>query len=141
MRLSASLLNLIEWKARPLLIPFFNYYSVALAIDSPELFNRIAEVFCDKASIRFLILLWGDKTSLSIEETEDMPIFCYNEIIILGQDSRKSLLDSKDTCKLLMSSLYWVFLADHRALGSLFTERIYFSVKTNYSIIGCLRLL
>lgn len=71
--------------------------SVALAVDSPELYNRIAEVFCDKASMKFVILLWGDKASLSIRGTEEIPVFSYNEIIHLGQDSRKSLLSSNDT--------------------------------------------
>ncbi|KAF8016312.1 hypothetical protein BT93_H1732 [Corymbia citriodora subsp. variegata] len=71
--------------------------SVALAVDSPELYNRIAEVLCDKASMRFVILLWGDKASLYISGTEEIPIFSYDEIIHLGQDSRKSLLSSNDT--------------------------------------------
>lgn len=71
--------------------------SVALAVDSPELYNRIAEVFCDKASMKFVILLWGDKASLSIRGTEEIPVFSYNEIIHLGQDSRKSLLSSNGT--------------------------------------------
>ncbi|KAK4779365.1 hypothetical protein SAY86_006893 [Trapa natans] len=70
--------------------------SVALVVDNPELFNRISEVFCTKRSIRFVILLWGDKDFLNIEGSDDMPVFSYNEIIQLGKEGRNALLESHD---------------------------------------------
>ncbi|XP_020536962.1 probable acyl-activating enzyme 16, chloroplastic isoform X2 [Jatropha curcas] len=68
--------------------------SVALAIDSPELFNRISETFCSKAVISFIILLWGEKSQLAIGGMKGVPVFSYKEIIELGQESRRTLFDS-----------------------------------------------
>ncbi|XP_038722896.1 long-chain-fatty-acid--[acyl-carrier-protein] ligase AEE15, chloroplastic isoform X4 [Tripterygium wilfordii] len=68
--------------------------SVALAVDSPELFNRIAETFCSKAAMRFVILLWGEKSCLAIDGGEGLPIYNYKEIIDLGRESRQALGDS-----------------------------------------------
>ncbi|OWM76739.1 probable acyl-activating enzyme 16, chloroplastic isoform X2 [Punica granatum] len=73
--------------------------SVALVVDNPELFNRMAEVFFAKASIRFVILLWGDKSALALEGIDEVPFFSYNEIIKLGQESRNALLISRDDGK------------------------------------------
>ncbi|KAM7278719.1 hypothetical protein ACFE04_005853 [Oxalis oulophora] len=70
--------------------------SVALIVDNPEFYNRIADTFCSKASIRFCILLWGDKSSLASNTTEKMHVFSYKEIIDLGRDARRGLLDSLD---------------------------------------------
>ncbi|XP_062165032.1 probable acyl-activating enzyme 16, chloroplastic isoform X2 [Alnus glutinosa] len=70
--------------------------SVALAVDSPEMFNRMAETFISKAPMRFVILLWGEKSSLACDGLEGMPVFNYKEIVDLGQESRKSLFDSHD---------------------------------------------
>ncbi|XP_004296965.1 PREDICTED: probable acyl-activating enzyme 16, chloroplastic [Fragaria vesca subsp. vesca] len=68
--------------------------SVALAVDSPELFNRIAEPFCSKVVMKFVILLWGEKSSLASEE--NIPVFNYKDILDLGQESRKRLLNASD---------------------------------------------
>jgi hypothetical protein len=84
-----------------LLIFFYYYYSVALAVDNPELFNRIAETFSSKAAPRFVILLWGEKSSLTINVMEGIPIFNYKEIIDLGRESRKAFFDSGDASKLI----------------------------------------
>ncbi|PON55677.1 2,3-dihydroxybenzoate-AMP ligase [Parasponia andersonii] len=73
--------------------------SVGLAVDSPELFNRISETFHSKANMRFVVLLWGDKSSLSIEGVEGIPVFNYKEIIQLGQESRRAISDSTDVRK------------------------------------------
>lgn len=83
----------------------FYYYSVALAVDSPEMFNRMAETFISKAPMRFVILLWGEKSSLACDGLEGMPVFNYKEIVDLGQESRKSLFDSHDASK----SIRWVW--------------------------------
>ncbi|XP_030974679.1 probable acyl-activating enzyme 16, chloroplastic isoform X1 [Quercus lobata] len=68
--------------------------SVALTVDSPHMFNRIAETFCSKAAMRFVILLWGEKSSLACEGIEGTPVFNYEEIVVLGEESRRALFDS-----------------------------------------------
>lgn len=73
--------------------------SVALAVDSPELFNQIEETFCSQASMRFIILLWGKKSSLGSALTEKIPVFTYMEIIDLGKESRRALLDDPDAAR------------------------------------------
>ncbi|XP_044498294.1 probable acyl-activating enzyme 16, chloroplastic isoform X2 [Mangifera indica] len=70
--------------------------SVALAVDNPEFFNRIAETFCSKASMRFLILLWGKKSSVATDIVKGLPVFSYEEVIELGRESRRTLSDSHD---------------------------------------------
>lgn len=73
--------------------------SVALAVDNPELYHRIATGFNSKASVRFIILLWGDKSSLSSHMMEGIPVYSYNEIIDLGRENRAILTDSHDACE------------------------------------------
>ncbi|KAG7995373.1 hypothetical protein I3843_01G105900 [Carya illinoinensis] len=68
--------------------------SVALVVDGPEMFDRIAETFCSKAAVRFVILLWGEKSSMAYKGVEGLPFFTYKEIIDLGQENRRSLFDS-----------------------------------------------
>ncbi|KAJ8774334.1 hypothetical protein K2173_011583 [Erythroxylum novogranatense] len=78
------------------LLDIYNHSeSVALAVDNAELFNRIGEIFCSNATLRFVVLLWGDKSCLTIDKKE-IPVFTYEEIIELGQESRSALLDSGD---------------------------------------------
>ncbi|KAM6544618.1 hypothetical protein CsatB_025354 [Cannabis sativa] len=79
------------------LLQIYNHSeSVGLAVDNPELFNRISEAFHSKAKIRFIILLWGDKSSLSKEGVEGIPVYNYKQIIQSGQDSRRAIHDSSD---------------------------------------------
>lgn len=73
--------------------------SVALAVDNPELYHRIATGFNSKASVRFVILLWGDKSSLSSHMMEGIPVYSYKEIIDLGRENRAVLVDSHDACE------------------------------------------
>lgn len=73
--------------------------SVGLAVDSPELFDRISEAFRSKANMRFVILLWGDKSSLPGGGLKGIPIFNYKDIISLGQESRKAISNSNDVKK------------------------------------------
>ncbi|VVB01232.1 unnamed protein product [Arabis nemorensis] len=70
--------------------------SVALVVDNPEFFNRIAEAFTSKASVRFLILLWGEKPSLVTQEMQ-IPVYSYTDIKNLGQDRRANFSESNDT--------------------------------------------
>jgi len=68
-------------------------------VDNPEFFNRIAESFTSKASLRFLILLWGEKSSL-VTQGMQIPVYSYAEIINQGQESRAKLSASNDTSTL-----------------------------------------
>ncbi|KAJ8449679.1 hypothetical protein Cgig2_001335 [Carnegiea gigantea] len=71
--------------------------SVALIVDSPQLFDRIAEVFVTQGAMKFVILLWGEKSDLKNREVSDkFPVFNYCEIVEMGRESRKLLLDSRD---------------------------------------------
>lgn len=70
--------------------------SVALAVDNPELYHRIAEAFNSKASVRFVILLWGEKSSLVSNMMEGIPAYSYKEIIDMGHEHRAVLVDSHD---------------------------------------------
>ncbi|CAI8618568.1 unnamed protein product [Vicia faba] len=72
--------------------------SVALAVDGPEMFNWIAETFYSKSSMRFIILLWGEKSGLSVisEDNKDVQIFSFMEVIDLGRESRKTWSDSHE---------------------------------------------
>ncbi|XP_024022399.1 probable acyl-activating enzyme 16, chloroplastic isoform X3 [Morus notabilis] len=73
--------------------------SVGLAVDNPELFNRISEAFQSKANMRFVILLWGDKSSLPSGGVKGKPVFNYKDIISLGQESRNAISNSNDVRK------------------------------------------
>lgn len=77
------------------------YYSVALAVENPEFFNRIAETFYSKTSIRFVILLWGEKSGLVADRIDGIPVFTYDEIINLGRESRRILSASHGASKLI----------------------------------------
>ncbi|XVF84554.1 hypothetical protein PTKIN_Ptkin17bG0046300 [Pterospermum kingtungense] len=79
-----------------LLILCYCYRSVGLVIDNPEFFTHLAGTFCSKAKMRFIVLLWGEKSSLASVETMDVPIFSYKEIMELGRESRVALINSHD---------------------------------------------
>ncbi|KAJ0248984.1 acyl-activating enzyme 16 [Hirschfeldia incana] len=72
--------------------------SVGLVVDNPEFFNRIADTFSYKASLRFVILLWGDKSSL-VTSSRQTPVYSYNEIKSLGQERRAKFAGASDTGK------------------------------------------
>lgn len=77
------------------LLQIYNHSeSVALVVDNPELFNRIVATFHLKASMRCIILLWGEKSSL--EGMDGIPVFDYNDIMDMGRESRKIMLGSHD---------------------------------------------
>ncbi|GKV18027.1 hypothetical protein SLEP1_g28458 [Rubroshorea leprosula] len=79
------------------LLQIYNHSdSVAIAIDNPDFFNRIAEKFCSRALMRFVVLLWGEKSCLATEGMEGIPIFSYKEILDLGRESREALCSSED---------------------------------------------
>ncbi|XP_068655508.1 probable acyl-activating enzyme 16, chloroplastic isoform X2 [Aristolochia californica] len=79
-----------------LLLIYNHSESVALVVDSVDLFNRLSETFTSKADIRFIILLWGDKALLDGDVTKGIPLFSYKDIIDLGQDHHQSFLDTRN---------------------------------------------
>ncbi|KAE9601152.1 putative long-chain-fatty-acid--[acyl-carrier-protein] ligase [Lupinus albus] len=79
------------------LLKIYNHSeSVALAVDNPEMFNRIAKTFYSKTCMRFIILLWGEKSDLVGEENKEVPVFSFTEVIDLGRESRMALSDAHD---------------------------------------------
>ncbi|KAJ0957869.1 putative long-chain-fatty-acid--[acyl-carrier-protein] ligase [Helianthus annuus] len=70
--------------------------SVALAVDNPELYHRMADAFNSKASVKFVILLWGEKSSISSHVKEGIPAYTYEEIIDMGRGNRASFANSHD---------------------------------------------
>ncbi|KAL8204643.1 hypothetical protein R6Q57_010266 [Mikania cordata] len=70
--------------------------SVALVVDNPELYHRMADDFNSKASIRFIILLWGEKSFISSHAMEGIPAYTYKEIIDMGHENRALFVDSHD---------------------------------------------
>jgi long-chain acyl-CoA synthetase len=77
------------------LLQIYNHSeSIALAVDNPEMFNRIAKPFYLKTSIRFIILLWGEKSSFVSEGNKAAPIYTFMEVIHFGQESRRALFQS-----------------------------------------------
>ncbi|XP_073284112.1 probable acyl-activating enzyme 16, chloroplastic isoform X1 [Primulina huaijiensis] len=70
--------------------------SVALVVDDPAMLNKVSGIFHSQVSIRFVIVLWGDKSSITNAEALEMPIYGYKEIIDLGIESRTTLLRSED---------------------------------------------
>ncbi|CAI0447585.1 unnamed protein product, partial [Linum tenue] len=81
------------------LLQIYNHSdSTALAVDNPELFSRIVGTFCSKgATVKCVILLWGEKPCLSEFGIEGLPVFTYQEIIDLGHESYRALSDSIHT--------------------------------------------
>ncbi|CAH2052888.1 unnamed protein product, partial [Thlaspi arvense] len=72
--------------------------SVGLVVDNTEFFNRIAETFSYKAPLRFVILLWGDKSSL-VTPGRQTPVYTYNEIKNLGHERRVKFAGSNEAGK------------------------------------------
>lgn len=46
--------------------------------------------------MRYIILLWGEKSSLIREVEKEVPVFTFMEVIHLGRESRKALFGSHD---------------------------------------------
>ncbi|KAM0830111.1 hypothetical protein ACQ4PT_066436 [Festuca glaucescens] len=70
--------------------------SIALVVDSPQFFNRLAESFISRINARFIVLLWGDKSSLNSKAVKDMPVYDYNDITELGKENRNALNHSPE---------------------------------------------
>ncbi|KAL0451982.1 UNVERIFIED_CONTAM: putative acyl-activating enzyme 16, chloroplastic [Sesamum latifolium] len=82
------------------LLQIYNHSeSCGLVVDDPEMLNRISETFYSRAAVRFVILLWGEKSSIKDEAAVEIPIYSYKEIIDLGHESREALRHSQDARK------------------------------------------
>ncbi|KAG5040917.1 hypothetical protein JHK82_013026 [Glycine max] len=79
------------------LLQIYNHSeSVALVVDNPEMFNRVANTFYSRTSMRFIILLWGEKAELVGQENKHVPVFTFMEVIDLGRQSRRALSNAHD---------------------------------------------
>ncbi|CAN6308510.1 unnamed protein product [Urochloa humidicola] len=65
--------------------------SIALVVDSPQFFNRLAESFLSRINPRFIVLLWGDKSCINSQVMKDVPVYGYKDVTELGRESRKAL--------------------------------------------------
>ncbi|CAN6280589.1 unnamed protein product [Urochloa humidicola] len=65
--------------------------SIALVVDSPQFFNRLAESFLSRINPRFIVLLWGDKSCINSQAMKDIPVYGYKDVTELGRESRKAL--------------------------------------------------
>ncbi|CAL4920093.1 unnamed protein product [Urochloa decumbens] len=65
--------------------------SIALVVDGPQFFNRLAESFLSRINPRFIVLLWGDKSCINSQAMKDIPLYGYKDVTELGRESRKTL--------------------------------------------------
>jgi len=70
----------------------FPHHSIALVVDSPQFFNRLAESFISRINARFIVLLWGDKSCIDSKVVKDIPLYDYKDMTKLGWESRNALL-------------------------------------------------
>lgn len=89
--------------------------------------------------MKFIVLLWGEKSSLKNEGK--VPIFDYKEILDLGRESHKSLLDSDDKRMSTICLRYEVpssFYRNMRALPPLILSINYsvFFLWMDYKMLG-----
>ncbi|RLN17250.1 putative acyl-activating enzyme 16, chloroplastic [Panicum miliaceum] len=66
--------------------------SIALVVDSPQFFNRLAESFISRINARFIVLLWGDKSCIDSKAVKDIPLYDYKDMTKLGRESRNALV-------------------------------------------------
>lgn len=84
------------------------------------MFIRIAKPFYSKTGMRFIILLWGEKSDLNLiaEENKEVPIFSFMEVIDLGRESRMALSDSHEASKstFFSSNSGYIILKNYRSI-------------------------
>ncbi|KAL9325207.1 hypothetical protein ACSQ67_005852 [Phaseolus vulgaris] len=74
------------------LLQIYNHSeSVALVVDNSEMFNRVANTFYSTTTMRFIILLWGEKSELVAQQNKHIPVFTFTQLIDLGAESRTKL--------------------------------------------------
>ncbi|VAH96947.1 unnamed protein product [Triticum turgidum subsp. durum] len=54
------------------------------------------ESFISRINARFVVLLWGDKSSLNSKAVMDIPVYDYNDITELGRENRNALCYSSE---------------------------------------------
>ncbi|KAG0557012.1 hypothetical protein KC19_11G095400 [Ceratodon purpureus] len=67
--------------------------SVALVIDNAEMFKQLAPKLRENANVKFVVLLWGEKSSVVSTNgsfLKDTPIHTFDEFVELGKGSRKT---------------------------------------------------
>lgn len=66
--------------------------SVALVVDNPTLFNKLVAKFNSSAILKFVVLLWGEKSMMDLSIAGEVPVYTYDEFTHLGRESRQGLL-------------------------------------------------
>lgn len=82
--------------------------SVALVVDSPEVYNRLASSLMPNPNLKFIVVLWGDTSSLDDAFSDDardrrVPIYTYDDLLKSGQVSRQALAAANNSGELLLS--------------------------------------
>ncbi|XP_074276221.1 putative acyl-activating enzyme 16, chloroplastic [Silene latifolia] len=70
--------------------------SVALIVDGPEMFNGMADLFIAQTTMKFIILLWREKSVLDRGVSDKLHVLNFSEIIGIGRESQKLLVGSHD---------------------------------------------
>ncbi|KAK8356429.1 hypothetical protein V6Z12_A05G354200 [Gossypium hirsutum] len=61
--------------------------------------EELLHIYNHSERMRFIVLLWGEKSRLAKNETLGVPVFSYKEIVKLGREYRAALIDSLDARK------------------------------------------
>lgn len=70
------------------------------------MYNRLTETFGSRATIKFVVLLWGEKSSIT-SEVEGLPIYSYREIVDLGHERLTALL-SPGASKCILGNMVYL---------------------------------
>uniref|UniRef100_A0A0C9RPP6 TSA: Wollemia nobilis Ref_Wollemi_Transcript_28705_2682 transcribed RNA sequence n=1 Tax=Wollemia nobilis TaxID=56998 RepID=A0A0C9RPP6_9CONI len=79
------------------LLQIYNHSdSVGLVVDNPDLFNKLVPKFNSSMTLKFVLLLWGEKSRVDSNIGEKVPLYDYDEFTHLGHESREGLLALSD---------------------------------------------
>ncbi|KAH9318084.1 hypothetical protein KI387_019853, partial [Taxus chinensis] len=75
------------------LLQIYNHSdSVALVVDNPGLLSKLAPMFNSSVTLKFIVILWGEKSTVDSNIGNKVPLYSYDEFSRMGHDSRKGLL-------------------------------------------------
>jgi len=112
-------------------------FSVALVVDNSEMFNRVANTFYSTTTMRFIILLWGEKSELVAQQNKHIPVFTFTQLIDLGAESRTKL--SKPG--MLSHSLIIILFLRGISLNQIYSKLVIIHDIIFLNIINYLRFL
>ncbi|XP_057830934.2 long-chain-fatty-acid--[acyl-carrier-protein] ligase AEE15, chloroplastic isoform X2 [Cryptomeria japonica] len=75
------------------LLQIYNHSdSVALIVDNPSLLNNLAPKFNSYTNLKFVVVLWGEKSMVDSNVGNTIALYSYDEFSHMGHESRKRLL-------------------------------------------------